>query len=177
MSADSQVAGAARIPLALLDTSAGETLGRLHYERRFDAAVTDVFAALVRMLALRRWDPGVHTLAELTLPRPGSRYVRQTTTALREGRVIEIIRPVAVSLLETLHDPPCRVTLRQRWRIHVVSGRSLLQLNLQYRLNHAAGLRRLHWRQQLDRHCMRMLGHVAEQVRRLQDEAAAAHRH
>ena len=102
---------------------------RLRCERSFDASITDVFAALVRMLALRRWDPGIAAFGELSLPRAGCRYARQTPTALREGRVVEIIRPVSVTLVETLHDPPCRVALRHRWRVHPVEPSTLLRLS------------------------------------------------
>lgn len=136
-------------------------MARRRYERTFDESITDVFGALVRMLALRRWDPGTRLSEEIRLPRAGCRYVRQTTTALREGKVVDVIRPVAITLHETLHDPPCRVRLRLRWRIHTVAGRSLLTLDLEYRLNQAATLRQVHWRRRLDRHCTRMFHFVA----------------
>jgi hypothetical protein len=146
--------------LAALALCGRAKMSRLRCERVFDDSITDVFIALVRMLALRRWDPGVTAFGDLALPRPGCRYTRQTATALREGRVVEIIRPVSVTLVETLHDPPCRVMLRQRWRLHPVEAATLLTVELDYRLNQAATLRRLHWRRRLERHGRRMLDFV-----------------
>jgi hypothetical protein len=139
-------------------------MARLRCERLFDESITDVFVALVRMLALRRWDPGVTAFGDIALPRAGCRYARQTTTALREGRVVEIIRPVSVTLVETLHDPPCRVELRHRWRVHPVDTATLLALELDFRLNQAASLRQLHWRGRLERHGRRMLEFVARNL-------------
>lgn len=139
-------------------------MSRLHCEKMFDESITDVFIALVRMLALRRWDPGVAAFGDVALPPAGCCYSRQTTTALREGRVVEVIRPVSVTLVETLHDPPCRVMLRQRWRVHPVEAATLLTLELDYRLNQAATLRKLHWRRRLERHGRRMLDFVARNL-------------
>ena len=112
------------------------------------------------MLAARRWGTGVGDANELVLPRPGCRYVRQTRTSLRKGRVLEIIRPVSVTLYETLEDPPCRVRLQLRWRIHTVAEGTLLRLDLGFRVNHAAALRLWHWHSQLQRHCEKMLALV-----------------
>lgn len=137
---------------------------KLRHERKFDAPVTDVFVALVRMLALRRWDPAVRTTAELVLPKAGTRYARQTTTAFREGRVVEVIRPVSVTLQETLNDPPCHVSLKQRWRIDTVSGQTVLRLVLEYRLNQAATFRQPHWRRRLSLHSRKMLELVGREL-------------
>jgi len=139
-------------------------LARLRHEKRFDAPVTDVFVALVRTLALRRWDPAVATTTELAVPKAGTRYARQTTTAFRTGRVVEVIRPVSVTLHETLSDPPCHVSLKQRWRIDTVSGCTLLRLIIEYRLNQAATFRQLHWRKRLSLHSRKMLELVAREL-------------
>jgi hypothetical protein len=131
-----------------------------------------VFEALVRMLAVRRWGGAVTGDDELPLPRPGSRYVRQTTTSLRKGRVLEVIRPVSVTLYETLEDPPCRVRLQLRWRIHTVDDGTLLRLDLGFRVNHAAALRLWHWHRQLERHCEKMLALVHQNLERSDCRAA-----
>jgi hypothetical protein len=143
----------------------------LRFERAFKEPITMVFIEVIRMLALRRWDPAANAAEELEVPRPGTHYARQTSTALREGKVIEVIRPVSVTLHETLHDSPCRVRLRQRWRIDAVDAGTLLRLELRYQLNQAAMMRSLHWRQRLRRHCEKMLGFVRRNLERAQSKA------
>jgi hypothetical protein len=130
------------------------------HERVYVEPITDVFAALVRMLALRRWDPTANVSTELVLPSAGCRYERQTDTALRRGRVLEILRPVSVTLQETLYDAPCRVRLKHRWRIHLLEDGSLLRLDLHFEVNQAAALRGLHWHRQLTTHCRKMFSFV-----------------
>ena len=129
-------------------------------ERMFEESIADVFVALVRMLALRRWDPGAGAFRDLQLPVRGREYSHSTESLQRRGRIVEIIRPVSVTLVETLVDPPCRVVLRQRWRLHSINAGTLLRLDLEYRLNRAARLRPLHWKTQLRRHTGRMLEYV-----------------
>lgn len=125
------------------------------------------------MLALRRWDPTANAAENFELPRAGMYYARQTTTALRQGRVIEVIRPVSVTLHETLHDPPCRVVLRQRWRIYAADDGTQLRLALRYELNQAATLRSLHWRRRLRTHCDKMLSYVDANLERARLRTAA----
>jgi hypothetical protein len=143
----------------------------LRFERAFSEPITVVFAELVRMLALRRWDPTANATEAFEFPRAGRRYSRQTDTALREGRVVEIIRPVSLTLHETLHDPPCRVRLRQRWRIDAVEAGTLLRLALRYELNQPASLRSQHWRRRLRLHSEKMLGFVDINLRRAGSKA------
>ena len=145
----------------------------LRFERAFSEPITVVFVELMRMLALRRWDPAANVAEEFELPRAGTRYTRQTDTALREGRVIEVIRPVSVSLRETLHDPPCRVQLRQRWRIDALDSGTLLRLVLRYELNQPAALRSPHWRHRLRVHCEKMLGFVDANLARVRAQRRA----
>jgi len=94
-------------------------------------------------------------------PKVGCRYARQRKSVLRRGRVLEIIRPVSLTLYETLHDPPCRVRLQLRWRLYSMEAGSLLHLALRYELNGAASLRQGHWHARLQAHCARMLEGVA----------------
>jgi hypothetical protein len=122
--------------------------------------MTDVFAALTKVLAKRRWGLLGRDGEEETQPRVGCRYARQSGSVLRRGRVMEIIRPVSLVLYETLHDPPCHVRLQLRWHIHPVAAGSLLRLTLRYELNGAAALRRSHWARRLREHCGRLLAQV-----------------
>jgi hypothetical protein len=86
------------------------------------------------------------------MPQTGFRYRFQTGSVLRSGRVVETIRPVAVTLKEILHDPPCRVALTLRWRIEPSASGSVVRLRAEYRLNHAAVLRARHWEERLSVH-------------------------
>ena len=100
-----------------------------------------VFAALNRVLGKHRWAVTGHGDEADALPKAGCRYARTRKSVLRRGRVLEIIRPVSLTLYETLYDPPCRVRLQLRWRIHSLDTGSLLHLVLSYQLNGAAALR------------------------------------
>lgn len=148
-------------------------MARQRHEALYTETVTEVFAALISMLAFRRWGAAANACGLDALPKPGCRYERQTTTALRRGRVLEVIRPVSVTLYETLDDPPCRVRLELRWRIHAIDTGTLLRLDLQYRLNHAATIRQRHWKRRLSRHCGRMFDFVRRNLDWQQSSAAA----
>jgi len=148
-------------------------VARQRHEALYPESITEVFRALVRTLALRRWSAGAVTEDLESLPRAGCRYCRQTSTALRTGIVLEVIRPVSITLCETLDDPPCRVELKLRWRLHPTEAGSLLKLELQYRLNHAATLRRRHWHGQLARHCAKLFRFVRRDLDWQQRQAAA----
>jgi hypothetical protein len=130
------------------------------HEARFGEPITDVFNVLVRVLAHRRWGLGAPDSPD-PLPKVGCRYARQSKSVLRRGRVLEVIRPVSLTLCETLHDPPCRVRLKLRWHVYPIEAGSLLRLNLRYELNGAATLRARHWKGRLEAHCARMLHWVA----------------
>lgn len=121
---------------------------RLHFDARVEGTVSDVFAALAQTLAYRRW-PTVGEVDPGCMPPAGCRYRYQAGGVLRVGRVVEIIRPVAVTLKELLHDPPCRVSLTMRWRIDPAPDGSVVRLSIHYRLNHASVLRARHWDRRL----------------------------
>lgn len=129
-------------------------------KQRLDAnvsgTVSDVFAALGCTLAFRRW-PTASELDRGFLPPPGYCYRYQAGPVLRVGRVVEVIRPVAVTLKEILHDPPCRVSLTMRWRIDPAPDGSIVRLRAEYRLNHASVLRGRHWDQRLSAYLRRQL--------------------
>ena len=119
---------------------------RKKFDCTLDGAVSEVFRALGATLAFRRWQ----SLPEWAfLPPAGCRYEYKAGSVLRSGRVVEIIRPVGLTLKEILHDPPCRVVLTMRWRIEPVASGCVVRLAAEYRLNHAAMLRNRHWDRRL----------------------------
>ncbi len=144
---------------------------RQTHEDLLPASCTSVFTALIYALARRRW--GALVPDGVTVPKAGLRYRRQTARSLRTGCVLEVFRPVSITMRETLEDPPCRVTLKLRWRIHPLDKGSLLRLDMQCRFNHAANLRRRHWRLQLDEHTRRVFSRVRSELERQQSQSAA----
>jgi hypothetical protein len=133
--------------------------------------MNDVFLALNRVLAKRRWGALDRLGGEDLQPKPGCRYARHSRSVLRRGRVLEVIRPVSLTLYETLYDPPCRVRLQLRWRLHPIETGSLLHLTLSFQLNSAASLRQRHWQTRLHAHCVRTLQFVRVEL----DRAAREH--
>ncbi|HEY5665465.1 MAG TPA: hypothetical protein VIV64_02005 [Gammaproteobacteria bacterium] len=113
--------------------------------------VSDVYTALGRTLAFRRWRPLLEMGSDPT-PQPGSLYRCRAGSVIRAGRVVETIRPVGITLSEILRDSPCRVFLTMRWRIEPVTEGSVVRLCATYRLNRAAALRARHWDRRLMRH-------------------------
>ena len=144
----------------------------INHGRVFESDSISVFDALLSALAKRRWAPQ-RVGDEVPLPKRGCCYRWQTPTALRTGRVLEVRRPLLLTLDETLDDPPCCVGLRLRWRLDALTDGSQLRLDLRYSLNAAATVRQGHWRARLERHCLRMYEFVAIEIR-LREEAARA---
>jgi hypothetical protein len=142
--------------------------------RQFGATYTgtvgEVFTALGRTLAFRRWPVGDELLPG-AIPRPGFRYRHETRSVERVGRVVDVIRPVGLTLKETLHDPPCRVSLCLRWRIEPLASGSSVRLSARYELNHAAALRGRHWERRLQIHFRNQLRFVGIHLRRLQRDS------
>jgi hypothetical protein len=144
---------------------------RQDHEARYPDSMHAVFAALNRVLGKHRWAvTGQHGEPDV-LPKAGCRYARTRKSVLRRGRVLEVIRPVSLTLYETLYDPPCRVRLQLRWRVHSLCSESLLHLALSYQLNGAAAIRSRHWHVRLDEHCARMLKFVAVELARSRQAA------
>lgn len=130
------------------------------HEAQFAEPMTVVFASLIRALARHRWAEPLGDADALQLPRVGCRYANRRGKVLRLGRVLECLRPVSLTLYETLFDPPCRVRLELRWRLESTEDGCLLRLRVRYRLNGAATLRRRHWNGQIHAHCARMVAFV-----------------
>jgi hypothetical protein len=126
------------------------------HETQLGCALTDAFAALVAVAAKGRWgnsvlEPGT------TVPQPGRQYEQQRGKVLRRGKVLACLRPVSITLQETLFDPPCCVKLRLHWRLEPTDAGACVLLDARYSLNGAAALRRKHWYERIHGHCARML--------------------
>ncbi len=126
---------------------------RQRHEATLAAPMTEVFLALVQMLARSRWASGDRLAGSGRLPRVGQTYVQRRGSVIRRGRVVECLRPVVLTLYESLFDPPCRVRLRLRWRLEPLDTGSLVLLDANYELNGPAYLNRRHWRSEIHTHC------------------------
>jgi len=129
---------------------------RQQHEARSERPIAEAFAALIAVVARGRWDRQA-VLGPPDRPPPGLRYAQQRGSVLRTGRVVECIRPVSITLHETLDDSPCRVELKLRWRLEPVETGSRLHLTTSYALKGAAPLRRQHWDTRIRAHCRRMI--------------------
>lgn len=135
------------------------------HEAVFAEPMTVVFSGLIRALARRRWAESLDYGDDaLPVPRVGCRYANRRGKVLRLGRVLECLRPVSLTLYETLFDRPCRVRLELRWRLEPTDDGCLLRLRVRYQLNGAASFRRRHWNGQIHAHCKRMLAFVRAAV-------------
>jgi hypothetical protein len=132
------------------------------HEAQFACPMTHVFSALVDVVGKGRW--GGTLLAPNVLPKTGSGYAQQRGKVLRRGKVLECLRPVSMTLHETLYDPPCCVKLRLHWRLEPLESGSFVLLDARYSLNGAASLRRRHWSGRIHAHCARMLGAVQSRL-------------
>lgn len=133
------------------------------HEVQLACAMTDAFAALVDVVAKGRWG-GAALVLGTAQPHPGCQYAQQRGKVLRRGKVLACLRPVSITLQETLLDPPCCVTLRLHWRLEPVDTGSCVLLDARYSLNGAAALRRRHWHERIHGHCARMLSALERQV-------------
>jgi hypothetical protein len=122
------------------------------FDEFYEAAAGELFTALAQTLSFRRWGLLAGDCDARGIPERGCRYRRQAGSALRTGRVVEVIRPVAITLKEVLDDPPCRVGLILRWRIEPLDTGCRIRLCAEYRLNRAAMLRPWHWERRLRKH-------------------------
>lgn len=130
---------------------------RQRHEARLAAPITDVFSALVKMLTTSRWASGDWLAEPGGLPHIGQLYVQRRGSVIRRGRVVECLRPVVLTLYESLFDPPCRVWLRLRWRLEPLDSGSLVLLDAGYELNGPAYLNRRHWHSEIEGHCGKLL--------------------
>ena len=130
---------------------------RQRHEAQVERPMTETFAALVNVVGRGRWTRQLLLDPADALPRHGTCYEQQRGSVLRRGRVVECIRPVSITLHETLLDPPCRVELKLRWRLEPVESGSLLRLEASFELNGAASFRKRHWNGRIRAHCGRMI--------------------
>ena len=130
---------------------------RQRHQVTLAAPLTEVFSALVQMLARSRWAVDERLAEPDRLPREGQAYVQRRGSVIRRGRVVECLRPVVLTLYESLFDPPCRVKLRLRWRLKTLETESLILLDASYELNGPAYLNRRRWRNEIHTHCGKLL--------------------
>jgi hypothetical protein len=135
--------------------------------------ITNVFAALVDVAARGRWGTAALVL-DAPQPRAGCIYAQQRGSVFRRGKVLECLRPVSMTLQETLFDPPCSVKLRLHWRLEPLESGACVLLDARYSLNGAAVLRRKHWHTRIHGHCARMLVALRPQIAAAQRAAALA---
>ena len=133
------------------------------HEKQLGCGLTDAFAALVDVVAKGRWG-GSALLLGTALPHPGRQYEQQRGKVLRRGKVVACLKPVSMTLQETLLDPPCCVSLRLHWRIEPKDEGACVLLEARYSLNGAAVLRRRHWYERIHGHCARMLGALEARI-------------
>jgi hypothetical protein len=141
------------------------------HETRLAVPMMAAFATLLEVVAKGRW--GASLAAPTDFPRNGLAYRQQRGKVLRRGKVRECLRPVSLTLEETLLDPPCCVKLRLHWRLEPLDTGSLLLLDIRYSLNGAATLRRRHWNERIHGHCARMLAAVHSQIAAVPDLESA----
>lgn len=137
---------------------------RQRHETRLGCALTDAFSALVGVVARGRW-AGAPLDLDAGLPAAGCQYAQQRGKVLRRGKVLACLRPVSITLQETLLDPPCCVQLRLHWRLEPTDLGACVLLDARYSLNGAATLRRRHWDERIRGHCSRMLDALNSSVR------------
>jgi hypothetical protein len=139
----------------------------------YAGAVSAVFPALCRTLAFRRWQAG-SGLDGSEVPRQTMSYRYQTGSVRRSGRVVEVVRPLAITLKEVLNDPPCRVILTMRWRVEPAASGCTVRLAASYRLDRAAVLRRSHWDERLRLNFRNQFTFLATNLARMQLEASGS---
>jgi hypothetical protein len=145
------------------------------HETLLDVPMTNVFAALIDVAARGRWG-AARLVLDAPLPRVGCIYAQQRGTVFRRGKVLECLRPVSLTLQETLFDPPCCVKLRLHWRLEPLEAGACVLLDARYSLNGAAVLRRKHWHGRIHGHCSRMLGALRPQIAAARRAAEIAQR-
>jgi hypothetical protein len=133
------------------------------HETQLACALTDAFGALVEVVGKGRWHCGAIEQGPV-VPQPGRQYAQQRGKVLRRGKVLACLRPVSITLQETLLDPPCCVSLRLHWRIEPTDLGACVLLDARYSLNGAATLRGRHWYERIHGHCARMLGALERRV-------------
>lgn len=120
----------------------------------------DAFALLMEAAAEQRW--AVRSpIDALRCPVVGLRYVSRQGSRLRSGHIAECIRPVALTLAESLLDPPCHVQLRLRYRLEPAENGTLLQLDVGQAMNAAATMRKRYWVAEIGRECAELLSKLA----------------
>ena len=134
---------------------------RQRFRAELALGLRDSFTLLLSTAATDRW------AAEPPLGAPlvGQRYVSRCGGRLRSGSVVECIRPVALTLAESLLDPPCHVRLRLRYRLEPAEQGTLVQLEVAQSFNAAASLRKRYWIADIGRECAGLLARLEAAAR------------
>ena len=143
---------------------------RQRHSAEYTFSVATVFAVLLRVLGRSRWATEECWVPAGDPPRPGFSYVRRRDRVIRRGRVVECLPPVALTLYESIVDPPCHVRMRLRWRLEPSDTGCLVLLDAGYQLNGPAYLNRRHWRAQISRHCANLLSAVGAGLESQRDQ-------
>lgn len=136
---------------------------RQRHEIEVGCALTEAFTALLEVVARGRWGDSA-LIFGTALPHAGRQYEQQRGRVLRRGKVLACLKPVSITLEETLLDPPCCVKLRLHWRLEPTDDGACVLLDARYSLNGAAAFRRRHWYDRIHGHCVRMLGALEARV-------------
>ncbi len=130
---------------------------RQRHRASLPQSVATVFTVLLRVVGRSRWASTPVMIEPDRPPRPGCAYAKRRDSVTRRGRVVECLPPVALTLYESILDPPCRVRLRLRWRLEPADPGCLILLDARYELNGPAYLNRRHWRAELHSHFVNLL--------------------
>jgi hypothetical protein len=124
---------------------------RQKFRAELAIGLRDAFGLMLQALAEQRWanaqEPGL-----AVTPRVDLRYTWRRGNRLRSGRIVECLRPVALTLSEVLLDPPSHVQLRLRYRLEPSNRGAILQHEAGYALNGAAALRKRYWTAEVQRY-------------------------
>lgn len=125
---------------------------RQRFRAELGLGLMESFVLLLRSAACNRWaDERLGSASGA--PEVGTRYLWRCGNLLRSGRVVECLRPVALTLSEVLLDPPYQVQLRLRCRLEPAALGCVLQLDASYQMNGAACLKKRHWHAEIRHHC------------------------
>jgi hypothetical protein len=121
-----------------------------------------VFAALLAQLAEQRWTRAIGD--DDDTPRAGQSYVRQCTTGLRQGRILEVRPPVGITLREAMVVRNCRLDQHLRFMLAPGERGTAVVVGVRYQPDGLARLRIETWHRWLLRDQQRTLLGLGERV-------------
>ena len=117
-----------------------------HVEARFEHAMAEVFAALVRELAAGRWSDAAIAGAHELMPRAGLRFGYRHARRLYSGEVLECLRPVSLIIVEQYCGPAVSIVARQRWHVDPLESATRLRGIVRVEPNRFARLQLKFWK-------------------------------